>query len=219
MRTSSAPPAGRKAQAARNDRVILDAAREVFIADPGAPVSAVAEKAGVGVGALYRRYAGKEELLRTLCADGLHRFIAVAEAALAGEHDPWQAFAGFIRAVIESDVHSLTVHLAGTFTPTAEMHDLAARAGALGDQVFRRAKAAGALRAGLSATDVPMIFEQISAIRLDDADRTVVLRRRYLALLLDALSAGRGTARLPGPPPTSGELSRRWQPTAPAHRR
>src|SRR5215211_7459340 len=40
------PLSGRRAQAARNDERILDAAREVFLADPGAPISAVAEHAG-----------------------------------------------------------------------------------------------------------------------------------------------------------------------------
>src|SRR2546423_1938241 len=84
---------GRRGQAARNDTLILDAAREVFLADPKAPIAAVAERAGVGISALYRRYAGKEDLLRRLCHDGLRRFIAEAEAADA-EPDGWAAFAG-----------------------------------------------------------------------------------------------------------------------------
>ena len=67
---------GRKAEAARNDELILEAARAVFVADPGAPVSAVAERAGVGIGALYRRYRSKEELLQRLAADGLARYLA-----------------------------------------------------------------------------------------------------------------------------------------------
>ena len=90
---------GRRAEAARNDERILESARAVFVADPGAPISAVAEHAGVGVGALYRRYESKEELLRRLCADGLARFIAAAEAALADHGDPWDAFADFMRAL------------------------------------------------------------------------------------------------------------------------
>src|SRR6185312_841263 len=96
----SGPMSGRQAEAARNDERILEAARAVFVADPGAPISAVAEHAGVGVGALYRRYESKEELLRRLCADGLQRFIGAAEAALADRGDPWEAFAGFMRACV-----------------------------------------------------------------------------------------------------------------------
>jgi len=122
--------AGRRGQARRNDALILEAAREVFLGDPKAPVAAVAEHAGVGISALYRRYPSKEDLLRRLCHDGLRRFIAEAEAA-AADPDPWTALTGFLERIVDADVHSLTVHLAGTFTPTEEMHDDARRAGAL----------------------------------------------------------------------------------------
>src|SRR5215218_7153279 len=73
------PLSGRRAQAARNDERILKAAREVFIANPSAPIADVAKSAGVGISALYRRYPSKEDLLRQLCADGLRRYIAAAE--------------------------------------------------------------------------------------------------------------------------------------------
>ena len=59
-----APLRGRQAEAARNDAAILEAARAVFLRDSSAPMSAVAERAGVGVAGLYRRFAGKDELLR-----------------------------------------------------------------------------------------------------------------------------------------------------------
>jgi AcrR family transcriptional regulator len=178
---------------------------------PDAPIAAVAQEAGVGVSALYRRYAGKEDLLATLCADGLHRFIAVAEGA-SRLADPWEAFVAFVAGVIEEDTHSLTVHLAGTFTPTPELSDLAQRAGDLGDAIFRRAQAAGVVREDLETEDVAMIFEQVTAVRVGDAARTRVLRDRYLALLLDAVRPGAQTGHLPGPGPTGAELGARWTP-------
>ena len=46
------PLSGRRAQAAANDAVILASARAVFTADPSAPISAVAQHAGVGISAL-----------------------------------------------------------------------------------------------------------------------------------------------------------------------
>src|SRR5580700_9164196 len=59
---------GRQADARRNDRAVLDAARDVFAAQgAGAPISAVAERAGVGMGTLYRRYGSKTELLQRMC--------------------------------------------------------------------------------------------------------------------------------------------------------
>jgi hypothetical protein len=56
-----------------------------------------------------------------------------------------------------------------------------------------------------------MLLEQLTAVRLGDAERTRTLRRRYLAFQLDALRTANAT-RLPGPPPTSEELGRRWIP-------
>src|SRR4051795_7803078 len=94
------PTDGRRAQAAQNDERILTAARAVFVGDPGAPIAAVAKEAGVGIGALYRRYPSKEGLLRALCADGLERYIAAVEAALAAHGDAWEAFEGFMRAAV-----------------------------------------------------------------------------------------------------------------------
>jgi len=207
----STPLSGRKAQAARNDEVILAAARAVFMRSADAPIAAVAQEAGVGISALYRRFAGKEDLLATLCADGLRRFIAVAERA-AQLADPWDSFASFVEGVIEEDTHSLTVHLAGTFTPTPELSDLAQEASDLGDAIVERAVAAGAVRDDLVTEDVAMIFEQVTAVRVDDPARTRVLRARYLALLLDAVRPGARTGTLPGPGPTGAELGARWIP-------
>src|SRR5262249_48138339 len=70
------PMSGRRKQAARNDQLILESARAVFLEDPGAPITAVAQHAKVGISALYSRYGSKEELLRRLCAEGLARFVA-----------------------------------------------------------------------------------------------------------------------------------------------
>ncbi|MGW5238401.1 TetR family transcriptional regulator [Monashia sp. NPDC004114] len=207
---------GRKAQAARNDTAILDAARTVFLRDPSAPIAAVAAEAGVGISALYRRYANKEALVASLCAEGLDRYAAAAERALAADGDPWQAFAGFVTEVVDEDVHALTVRLAGTFRPTPELGAKAARATALGAEVFRRADEAGALRAGFVFNDVGMVLEQATAVRVSNPERTVVLRRRYLALTLAAIRArglqGEAAAPrdLPGPPPTDAELGERW---------
>src|SRR3954471_3299631 len=114
------PLSGRRAQAARNDETILEAARRLFMRAPDAPVAAVATEAGVGVSALYRRYTSKEALLATLCADGLRRFVQAADDAERLD-DPAAQLDAFVRGVVAQDVHSLTVHLAGTFTPTPEL--------------------------------------------------------------------------------------------------
>jgi AcrR family transcriptional regulator len=209
MEPTTRPLSGRRAQAARNDQRILEAARAVFVADPGAPISAVAERAGVGMSALYRRYRSKEELLRRLSGDGLRRYITEAEAALADDGDPWAAFVGFMGRIVDADTHSLTMALAGTFTPTEELYRDADRAQKLNVWLLERTKAAGAVRADLDVNDLTFVFEQLASVRLGDRDRTSRMRHRYLALLLDGLHTPSPGA-LPGPPPTWEEIGRRW---------
>lgn len=107
---------------------------------------------------------------------------------------------GFVRRIVDADVHSLTVHLAGTFTPTAEMDADAARSGVLTDRLFSRARRSGRLRADMVADDLTFLLEGAAAIRLPDETRTAQLRRRYVALFLDALASPE-PATLPGPAP------------------
>jgi AcrR family transcriptional regulator len=196
--------AGRSQQAERNNEAILTAAREVFLADKRAPISAVAERAGVGISALYRRYASKEDMLRTLCADGLARFIAEAERA-ATIPGYWEAFESFLHGVVQADVHSLTVHLAGTFPPDEHLGAEATRASSLAVELFERARPF--MRADAVPADITMILEMCAAARVPDAERTRELRGRYLRMLLDGLRAG---GPLPGPAPTVPELEWRW---------
>lgn len=202
---------GRRAEAARNDTRILESARAVLTADPAAPIAAVAKHAGVGIGALYRRYPSKEELLRRLCGDGLQRYVEAAEAAVADDGDPWESFAAFMRRAVDADTSSLTQRLAGTFAPTDDLYRAVARAKRLSGEVLRRAQQAGAIRPDADVNDLALVFEQLASIRLGDDERTRRLRHRYLALALDGLRAG-ADGRLPGPPPTVKELSARWAP-------
>src|SRR3954469_14002053 len=126
--SSAEPLSGRRAQAARNDETILASAREVFIADPGAPIAAVAQHAGVGISALYRRFAGKEDLLRELCGAGLQTYLDAIQAAVDDtEGDPWDVFVTFMTRAVDSDTTSLTVRLAGTFEATKDLWQQAAK--------------------------------------------------------------------------------------------
>ena len=95
---------GRQAEARRNDLAVLEAARDVFTTQgAGAPVSAVAERAGVGMGTLYRRYGSKTELLQRLCLLAMEQAVQAAEAGLRAA-DPWSGVADYIRACIELQI-------------------------------------------------------------------------------------------------------------------
>ncbi|WP_245713342.1 hypothetical protein [Nocardia rhamnosiphila] len=60
------PLGGRRAQAARNDSLVLEAAQEVFLAGPKAPIAALAERAGEVIHADY----ANTELVRRAQATG-----------------------------------------------------------------------------------------------------------------------------------------------------
>jgi AcrR family transcriptional regulator len=204
------PMTGRRAQAARNDGRILDAAREVFLADPDAPVAAVAARAGVGISALYRRYDGKDGLLRALAIDGLNRYIADLETALADGGDPWTVYASCLERVVDGGSQALAQRLAGTFTVTPESTSLARRAGRLAAQLYDRTARAGVLRADVTVDDVTLLLEMVAQLELPGAGGGAGLRRRYLAVVLDGLRAG-APSPLPGRPPSPTALARRWR--------
>jgi len=206
---------GRQAQAARNNEAILAAAREVFLADPDAPIAAVAEKAGVGIGALYHRYAGKEDLLRTLCRNGQEIYLAEARRALELDAAPWESYTEFLRRIVAADTHGLTTRLAGRFTPTAEMFELGEQMQDLGTELLRRAQAAGDVRADVAFLDIGYLLELLSMLRVGDAERTAAMRQRHLTVIIDGLRAGSPTP-LPGEPPTWQEQTERWVPADPA---
>jgi hypothetical protein len=50
----------------------------------------------------------------------------------------------------------------------------------------------------------------VARIKVGDRERTMQLRRRYLAVILDGPRRDR-TEPLPGPPPTDDEINERWQ--------
>lgn len=201
---------GRQREAARNDALILQAAREVFIADADAPIADVAVRAGVGIGALYRRYGSKEDLLRRLSRDGLTRYTELVEAALADTQDPSAAFVTFMREAVIADTHSLTLHLAGRFSPTEDLWRDGDRAAEMTATLLARAQAAGGLRPDITVGDLTMIFEQLAAVSAGDNERAQELRLRYLALFLIALQASHDQSPLPGPPPEWPEISARF---------
>jgi AcrR family transcriptional regulator len=202
---------GRRAQALRNDSLIRQAARDVFTANPDAPMSAVAKRAGVGISALYRRYANKEDLLRQVARDGLQRYLDEAEVAVADDGDAWEAFARFMAAILDAETEAITLNLAGRFMPTADLMTMAMRAQVLNEQIIARTRAEGGLRADVAVDDLSLVLEQVSSIRLGTDARTHELRHRYLALFLDGLRAADADP-LPGPAPLPEELASRWSP-------
>jgi AcrR family transcriptional regulator len=90
-----------RADAARNRARILEAAEVVFAAEGiEAPVDDIAEKAGVGVGSLYRHFPTKEKLCEAILIDRLRDLTNDARAQ-ADAVDPVAAFFGFLEHFVE----------------------------------------------------------------------------------------------------------------------
>jgi AcrR family transcriptional regulator len=195
---------GRKAQAARNDELVLASARAVFAADPEAPIAAVAQHAGVGISALYRRYRSKDELLQRLATDALQRSIASVELALADQREPWAVFCAFMQRSVAAGASALTMRQANS----PEVESLGQRAYELTAALLQRTHAAG-LRAEIEVADIALLFDMLQAVHVGDVARSVELRQRYLSLLLDALHF-LSLSALPGPPPSWQELRQRY---------
>jgi AcrR family transcriptional regulator len=211
--------AARAAEAERNDRALLQAARDVLALDGAhASVAAIAKRAGVGIGSLYRRYRSKEELFQHLAVLAVQQWNEAAERGLAAE-DPWVGLAGFVTECVESGQGSLAP-VAGTIEVTPEMWAASTRGDELLAELVARAHAAGVLRSDATAVDVSLLIEQLRSSPLVDqvraqgrddlVDEAVRARRRVIAIALDGLRAGPGRL-LPGRPPSPRLFTERWE--------
>ena len=204
-------PRGRQAEAERNDRRVLDAAREVF-AEHGADatVAAIAERAGVGMGSLYRRYGSKADLLRQLCIQAMEQSIEAAQAALAAT-DAWTGLVSYVRACVSQGTGALAP-LAGSIQTTPQMWETSRHGRDLLDRLVSRAHRQGSLRADATALDIAWLIEAFgrhgpAAPGTEDH----AVRQRLLALTLDGLR-NREAEPLPGPPPSAQHYEQRWNP-------
>jgi AcrR family transcriptional regulator len=203
---------GRQAEAARNDLIVLAAAREVFAAQGAdAPVSAVASRAGVGVGSLYRRYGSKDDLLRELCLLALRQSVSLAELSLQSA-DAWEGLAGYIREAVAQGTGALAP-LAGSIATTPEMWSTSRRGRELLGMLVQRAQAAGTLRADVTPLDIAHLIEMFGRLgpaSSGDESPEHAIRLRLLTIALDGLRAETAASPLLGAPPTAAHYEARW---------
>lgn len=218
--TKAARKAPRQAEAERNDRALLQAAREVLAVEGAhASVAAIAARASVGIGSLYRRYRTKKELFQRLCAIALDDYFKTAQEGLAHD-DPWEGLAHYIRTSIALGPGSLAP-IAGTIKVTKEMAEKTQRSDEAVKALVDRAHAAGALRRDVTAIDLELLIEQLAKSplldqlnkqgRTDLTEAALNARARINSIALDGL---RTTAPqpLPGHPPGYELFSERWAP-------
>ncbi len=144
-----------RADAARNRQRILEAAEEVFARDGIAvPIDTVAERAGVGVGTLYRHFPTKEALFEAVVLRRLDELLAaVTEPA----DDATASFFAFLEQMGEQVAlkHDLFDALAEAGVDLEAR--CAAKVGTLKEEVralHGRAVAHGGVRADITADEV-----------------------------------------------------------------
>lgn len=79
---------------------IVEAAFDILRHDPSAPLSAVAERAGVGRATLHRYFASRETLIRALALIAIEEMDIAAEAACANVLSYAEAFRNMFAALI-----------------------------------------------------------------------------------------------------------------------
>jgi AcrR family transcriptional regulator len=146
-----------RADAVRNRRRILEAAEEVFaVQGVSAPIDVVAERAGVGVGTLYRHFPTKEALFEAIVLTRLEELVSAATACKDTE-DAGEALFSFLRmfAHMVGNKHDLIDALG------AEGIDIKSRCSGMADdlelgveRMLRRAQDAGAVRTGMTTKEV-----------------------------------------------------------------
>jgi AcrR family transcriptional regulator len=86
-----------RADAVRNHEKILLAAEEIFAIDGVmVPIDLIAERAGVGIGTLYRHFPTKESLYEAIVVARISMVLEIADAC-AQDGDPGNALFNFLR--------------------------------------------------------------------------------------------------------------------------
>lgn len=201
-----------RADAARNRKRVLDAARTLFTRQ-GLDVSmdSVARTAGVGVGTVYRHFPDRDALVTAVLADRIEHVTAIVDAArrgLAGD-DPEQAWHTFLTAMIDSGMLSLIPLVAPRAQDTTVFSDemIAARARGAGgaEEVINTAQRMGFVRDDIGAPELALLLAS-AARRFPGLppDLDAALAARRIPLVLSALRPGGDP--LPGAPTRMADL-------------
>jgi AcrR family transcriptional regulator len=199
MMACVSPPTSRRTRkdALQNRDRVLDAATELVRSEgEKVPMAKIAERAGVGVGTVYRHFATREDLLGAL----VHRSfgLAVENAGAAAAH-PGPALEGvrlFLLATLR-DRERFVLPLHGgpvIFTPATRQRQADVRTALRA--LLERGQAAGELRADLTPEDL-IVAASLLSRPLPGTGDWDALARRQIDLMIDGLgpSDSRGPTR------------------------
>ncbi|WP_405161440.1 TetR/AcrR family transcriptional regulator [Nocardia sp. NBC_01499] len=189
--TALSPPRRLRADAARNQQRIIAAARELF-ADHGLEITLddVAERAGVGVGTVYRRFANKKELITEVFEQSISEFAEAADTAYR-HADPWFGLVEFFEYACR--------HMAmnrGFSEVMLELEDDVDRFVIVRDRIkptvmaiVDRARDAGVLAPGIEPSDFFALIHMVDGIAEFARPVNPDVWQRYMAIVLNGVRA------------------------------
>lgn len=182
-----------RADAARNAERILRAARDVYDElGPEAPIEAIARRAGVGERTLYRRFPTKADLIGAALDHVIAEDLTPKIEAVRHADDPLRGLAQLIDAAISLGARERNLltaaQRAGSLT-----QDISNSLYETLSELARRGQRAGVVRADLVADDLPRLVAMLYSV-LWTMDANTDGWRRYVALLLDAISVNQRRA-------------------------
>ncbi len=205
--TETAPR--QRADARRNRHRILEAAQDAF-AERGldVPLEEVAERAGVGIGTLYRHFATRDDLVANCFAGRLDEHVRAAEDALAAP-DGWSGFRQYVESAcgLQAADRGLNDLLTRTFPPGYALEPSRRHAYELAVRILDRAKAEGTVRDDAVPEDYAVLLMGNAGVVAGMGTDAPDAWRRYAALMLEALRARPDNRELPSPP-TPGQVLR-----------
>ncbi len=146
-----------RADAQRNRKLLLEAARTVFSAGgPGASLEAVAHKAGVGIGTLYRHFPTREALFEAVYRHEVQQLADLAER-LKKQNRPIDALRQWMHSVVKfvATKKGMSTALALAISKDSDLvfHAADQLTRAIG-LLLEQAVAAGEVRSDVSAEDL-----------------------------------------------------------------
>ncbi|GGK81991.1 TetR/AcrR family transcriptional regulator [Mangrovihabitans endophyticus] len=173
-----------RADASANRDRILAAARAEIAINAEAKLNAIAQRAGVGQGTLYRHFPTRAHLLAEVYRTDVDELVEAATTLLA-THEPVTALARWFDRVADYAQVKRDVMAA---VESATWADLSAHShGPIGDAVTRLLQAgqfAGTIRPDADARDVIILITYLSRL---DAEEFADRARHLLAIVLDGL--------------------------------
>jgi AcrR family transcriptional regulator len=146
-----------RADARRNYELLVDAAREVFAEQGGdASMEAIAKRAGVGIGTLYRHFPKRIDVVEAVYRTDVDGLVDLA-AELVVTREPWPALVEWLDAFVKyaQTKRTFLSELFEAFEKHPELKVVSRERlhGAL-SSVLVRAQAAGEVRDDVEAEDV-----------------------------------------------------------------